>query len=109
YIYYKIDYDTGEDFRTDIYGGQVFARHKLSDQFFLHAEYESLSIEFFNLVDRSVNREWVPGLLVGGGYFVPFGRNAGFSAMALYNALHDDLRSPYNSPLIIRAGITAGF
>lgn len=110
YIYYKIDLDPPrDDFETNIYGGRVFARRNITDQFFLHGEFESLNLEFFNVNDGTINREWVPGLFIGGGYFMPLGRNAGFSAMALYNVIHDDLKSPYNSPLVIRIGITAGF
>ncbi|MEP2771760.1 MAG: hypothetical protein ABJH05_06405 [Fulvivirga sp.] len=109
YIYYKIKFDNGQEFETDIYGGSVFVRRNLNEQFFLQAEYESLNLEFYNVNDGSVTREWVPGLLLGGGYFMPLGRHAGFSATALYNVIHDDLKSPYNSPLILRIGFTVGF
>lgn len=109
YIYFKDNRDNTPDFETDIYGGSVFVRRNLNEQFFLQAEYESLNLEFFNFNDGSVTREWVPGLLLGGGYFMPLGRHAGFSATALYNVIHDDLKSPYNSPLILRIGFTVGF
>lgn len=109
YIYYKIKFDSGQEFQTDIYGGSVFVRRNLNEQFFLQAEYESLNLEFFNRNDGSVTREWVPGLLLGGGYFMPLGRNAGFSATVLYNVIYDQLKSPYNSPLVLRIGFTVGF
>jgi len=109
YIYYKIEYSNGQEFETDIYGGRIFARRNLTEQIFLYGEFESLNLEFFNTSDLTVTREWVPGLFLGGGYFMPLGRNAGFSAMALYNVIYDDLKSPYNSPLIIRVGFTVGF
>ncbi len=108
YIYYRIKFDNAPDFETNIYGGSVFVRRNLNEQFFLHGEYESLNFEFPNR-DGTFTREWVPGLLLGGGYFMPLGRNAGFSATALYNVIHDDLKSPYNSPLILRIGFTVGF
>ncbi|MTI22431.1 hypothetical protein E1176_15470 [Fulvivirga sp. RKSG066] len=109
YSYYKIEFNNGEEFETNIYGGRLFARRSLTDQFFLQAEYESLNLEYFNPFDNTFQREWVPGLFLGGGYFMPLSRNVGLSAIALYNALYDDLKSPYNSPLVIRFGFTAGF
>lgn len=109
YIYYKIKYDNYPDFETNIYGGRLFVRRNLNQQFFLYGEYENLNLEYFDTSDGSVYREWVPGLFLGGGYFVPLGRHAGISAMALYNVIHDDLRSPYNSPLVLRVGISTGF
>lgn len=108
YIYYKINFDNRPDYSTDIYGGRVFVRRAVSENIFLHAEYESLNFEFVRS-DGSLRREWVPGMFLGGGFIQPVGRNVAFVAMALYNVLHDDLRSPYNSPLVIRIGINVGF
>lgn len=108
YIYYKFD-GNGINFESNIYGGRAFARQRLTDQFFLHGEYESLNLEFYDPFENAIIREWVPGMFLGGGFFQPIGRNAGFSAMALYNVIYDDFKSPYNSPLVIRAGFTVGF
>ena len=50
--------------------------------------------------------------MAGGGFFQPMGRNAGLFAMALYNfSYKSNYTSPqaYNSPWVIRVGITAGF
>lgn len=109
YIYYKIDFNNGNEFQTNIYGGRLFARRSIAEQFFLHAEYETLNLEFANFDLSQIRREWVPGLFLGGGLFYPISRTAGFSAMALYNVIYDDLRSPYNSPLVFRLGFTVGF
>lgn len=113
YQYFKADYVDAFgrkiDFETNIYGGRLFARKNLTEQIFAHAEYESLNLEFYNsTADRTV-REWVPAMFIGGGFFQPIGSRAGFNVMALYNVIHDDVKSPYNSPLVIRVGITAGF
>ncbi len=97
------------NYSTSIYGGRVFARHTVGNQFFLHGEYESLSVE---LVGRNssgdivTNRDWVPGLLLGGGLFQPIGKKAGVQLFILYNFLYDELRSPYNEPYVIGAGFT---
>lgn len=109
YIYFKREFDNFDDFETNIYGYRFFARQNIQQQFFAQAEFENLSLEFFNDDNGIINREWVPGFLIGGGYFQPIGRNAGFNITALYNVLHDDQRSPYNSPLILRVGVTLGF
>ncbi|MDN5205126.1 hypothetical protein QQ008_27310 [Fulvivirgaceae bacterium BMA10] len=93
------------DFSTNVYGGRVFARHNIGQQFFAHAEFESLSLEFFQAGENT--REWVPGFFLGGGLFQPIGsRGAGFNITALYNFAHDELKSPYNSPWIFRVGFT---
>ncbi|MTI41479.1 hypothetical protein [Fulvivirga lutimaris] len=109
YIYFKTNYNNYPDFETNIYGYRLFGRYSITEQFYATAEYENLSLEFYNFNDGSIRREWVPGAFVGGGYFQPIGRNAGFNIAVLYNVLHDDLRSPYNSPWVFRIGITAGF
>ena len=93
------------DFDTSIYGGRVFARHNLGQQFFLYTEYENLRNELF-FADGSV-REWVPGFFVGGGLFQSIGGGRmGFVATALYNFAYDQIRSPYNSPWVFRVGFT---
>ncbi|WP_194776511.1 hypothetical protein [Pararhodonellum marinum] len=93
---------------NNIYGGRVFTRYNVFNNIFLHGEYESLNT-VFTRVDPATNetafvREWVPGLFLGGGYFVPFGRRGGANVTLLYNILHDNVRSPYFEPLIIRVG-----
>ena len=95
------------DLDTDlnVYGGRVFARHNLGQQFFLYTEYESLSNELL-FADGS-RREWVPGFFVGGGLFQGIGGGrAGFVISALYNFLYDNIKSPYNSPWVFRVGLT---
>lgn len=108
YIYFKQKIAGFDDFETNIYGYRFFARHNLQEQFYATAEYENLSLEFRNSNDFSVRREWVPGAFVGGGYFQPIGRRAGFNIAVLYNVLYDAQKSPYNSPWVFRLGLTAG-
>jgi hypothetical protein len=58
-------------------------------------------------------RQGYNSVLGGGGFFQPVGKRAGVFVMALYNftykAASPNQVLPYNSPLVIRAGITAGF
>ncbi|MFZ6663919.1 hypothetical protein [Peijinzhouia sedimentorum] len=95
------------DQSANVYGGRIFMRHNIMQRFFAHAEYESMSVEYPQYDDNLnvvVRREWVPGLLVGGGIFNGFGERGGMNLTVLYNLVHDNIRSPYGSPLIIRAG-----
>ena len=108
YQYFKFDYGLGREATSNIYGPRIFGRHNINQQLFLHGEFESLNLELYNPADDRLEREWVSGLLLGGGYFVPIGRRAGFNLTVLYNVLYDDQRSPYNSPLVVRAGATLG-
>ena len=108
YQYYK---DNRSNYQTNIYGGRVFARQNFSFMklpLFLYAEYENLSYEY--IIDYTqdgyiTQREWVPGVLLGGGFFQPIGDRAGFTIMILYNVIYDDLRTPYNNP-VVRVGLT---
>lgn len=113
YQYFKAEYrdiaGRDIDFETNIYGGRLFARKNLTEQIFAHAEYESLNLEFYSPSADQFRREWVPAMFIGGGLFQPIGSRAGLNIMALYNVIHDDVKSPYNSPLVLRLGITAGF
>lgn len=97
------------DFSTNIYGGRLFARHNIGQQFFVHTEFESLNVEFPRLTptnERVWAREWVPGVFVGGGIFQPFGRRGGVNLMALYNLTYQRGKSPYANPWVIRVGFT---
>lgn len=98
---------------TNDYGAAPFLRFNFYQNFFLHAEYEFLNYEFPISGSESVRKSF-NSFLAGGGFFQPFGRNAGFFATALYNFSYRNPSSPtdfqpYGGPLVLRAGITAGF
>ncbi|MCD9017276.1 hypothetical protein [Parachryseolinea silvisoli] len=99
-------------FSTNDYGVSPFVRYSVAGPFFLHAEYEYLNYEFPLSANESVRRSY-NSFLAGGGFFQPLGRFAGFYLMALYNFSYTDPDpgefSPYDSPLVLRAGVTAGF
>lgn len=103
-----IDLSTGQRFNysTNIFGGRVFARYNITRQFFAYSEYESLRVEFPDENGTQLEKDWVPGFFVGGGVFQPVGGRAGLGLTLLLNLLHDDRKSPYNSEIIVRAGIT---
>lgn len=89
---------------NSLYGGRFFTRYNVFPNIFLQGEYESLNFEFYNFSTDTIGRSWVNALLVGGGYFMPFGERGGANFTFLYNLSFDPRRSPYNEPYIIRVG-----
>ena len=106
YEYVKQSYydPYGREFSNsdNIWGGRVFAKYQVKGPLFLYGEYEDLRLQVYNRVADTFDRAWVPGMFLGGGLMQPLGRKGGVGIMLLYNVLYDDLRSPYNSPLVYR-------
>ncbi len=104
-----LTFQSGNRFKitNSVYGGRAFMRHRVMDNFFAHTEFESLNTETPSFDgSQGTFREWVPGLFIGGGVFQPIFRRGGVNITILYNLLHDELRSPYNSAFVFRGGIT---
>jgi hypothetical protein len=104
---------TNPKISTNDYGVSPFLRFSVFGPFFLHAEYEYLNYEFPTSATESI-RKGYNSFMAGGGFFQPMGRRVGLYAMALYNFSYRESTSstdysPYNSPLVLRVGITAGF
>ena len=93
------------------YGWSIFNRFNITEQFFAFGEFERLSFEYFtsNSLEQK-DRLGYNSLLIGGGYSEQLSRSASFSITVLYNLLYDvtDEFQPYNSPLVVRAGIGIG-
>jgi hypothetical protein len=90
--------------RSSSYGGRVFSRYNVLPNIFLYSEFEKLNFNNYNFLTDEFGRIWSNALFVGGGYFAPFGSRGGANFTFLYNVLHDNLRSPYNEPYVIRVG-----
>lgn len=99
-------------FSTNDYGLSPFIRYNFYGPLFLHAEYEYLNYEY-QVSSDNMARKAYNSFLAGGGFFQPLGRSAGFYIIALYNFSYKDPGygefSPYDSPLVLRAGVTVGF
>lgn len=89
---------------SSLYGGRVFGRYNVFPNFFGHVELESLNFDLYNQNTDRFERTWVPGFFLGAGYFAPFGNRGGANFTFLYNLIHDNRRSPYNEPYVIRVG-----
>jgi len=99
-------------FEAHDYGVSPFLRFNFWGPLFLHTEYEYLSYEYPINTQGDKTRKGYNRIMAGGGFFQPIGRKAGFFLMALYNFSYREGGSdvsPYNSPFILRAGVTAGF
>ncbi|MBK6267244.1 hypothetical protein JKA74_19540 [Marivirga sp. S37H4] len=94
------------EIKTNIYGGKLFGRYNITDFLFAYTEYENINLDVVNLNTSEIERDWVPGLFVGAGYFQPIGRRSGVNLMLLYNLAYDPLKSPYNSAFNLRLGFT---
>ncbi|PZX60340.1 hypothetical protein LV84_00616 [Algoriphagus ratkowskyi] len=102
YQYFKTNYYyEGE---STSYGGRVFSRYNILPNIFAHAEFESINFDNNIFGTNEFERIWSNALFLGGGYFAPFGRRGGANFTFLYNVLHDNLRSPYGEPYVIRVG-----
>jgi len=90
------------DFSTSIYGYRGFSNYLVLSNIFVHAEYESLSLEskYFDYLNRYPNtdRFWVGSFLVGGGYRMMVGERSSVNFMILFN-LNETVYSPYSNPI----------
>lgn len=98
---------------TNDYGIAPFARYKVTKNVFLQAEYEYLNYQFPVSSTESIRKSF-SSFLAGGGFFQPVGRRASIYMIAMYNFSYRNPAGantfqPYNSPIVFRAGITAGF
>ena len=92
YISIKSDF---EDFETNTYGGGVYSSYLITEELFLHAEYEVLNGKWIYNRDRFD----VESFFIGGGYRFSLGSRAHTSLMLLYNINQSDF-SPYNNPVM---------
>jgi len=114
YRYYRVkdyNYLPPQIYKTSIYGGSLFARYYIFENFFLHGEYEALNMETAvfnpNSLYHTGDRFWIGNLLGGGGYRQAIGGKSYLSIMILYN-FNETPFSPYRNP-IIKIGMDLGF
>ena len=103
-----------ETFQGNDYGVGFFGRQMLFGPIFLQAEYEYLNYDALSY-DGTQSRRIFNSFMAGGGISQPVGGKAFFFLTVLYNFSYDNdnsnnsFSSPYNSPWVVRVGITAGF
>lgn len=101
-------YPPGFNVKTEgsVYGVNMFSWYNPIGSIVLQGEFEPLNFEVFNFETQSYEREWVNGLLLGGGIRQQTGR-ANIFIVLLYNVMYDQNRTFYGSPWVMRIG--AGF
>jgi hypothetical protein len=105
----KVGYEYLKDKRFDPtltfhnYGASVFTRYRFVPQAYGHAEFAGLNFDY------PTGREWVPFLLVGGGYAQQISSNAWVFAEVLFDVLQSS-KSPYKAwEPWISVGVGVGF
>jgi hypothetical protein len=82
-----------ETLTSSNYGGSVFTRYRFHPKAYAHAEFAYMSYKF-NISNFDSDREWVPFILLGGGFMQPISKNSVFMVEVLFDVLQDD-KSPY--------------
>ncbi len=100
------------------YGAGIFARFRPIYQVYLHAEFDYASYETNNVTYNPITRQyssgdsernWVPFLLLGGGFVQRVGPNASVYVEVLFDVIQDE-NSPYEDwDPIISVGGGVGF
>ena len=114
YDYYDFQEQRTKKYQGNDFGVGGFARYSLFGPIYLQAEYEHLNYDGL-YYDGTSSRTSFDSFMAGGGIAQPVGGKAFVFITAMYNFSYNNFnssnvyRSPYNSPWVIRVGITAGF
>lgn len=104
--YEYVNYGDGQ--ATDNYGGSAFGRLRVGRNLYAHAEYQLMNYEIFTGPNRS-ERDWVPALLLGGGFVKPIGPRTSVYAEVLFDVLQDP-NYPYEPwDPVVNVGVCVGF
>jgi len=115
YAYISDDrYNPFPALKTSNYGASIFTRYRIIPQIYAHAEFAYWSYEqisSYNTTQNTYNteRNWVPYLLLGGGFSQNIGPNVWAFAEILFDVINDE-NSPYKSgDPFISVGVGVGF
>ncbi|MBL8002943.1 MAG: hypothetical protein JNL05_13395 [Flavobacteriales bacterium] len=106
--YYFSDSRYQPAYESSNYGGSLFTRYRVIPQAYLHAEYNLQNYELYSPFNDVERREWVPFLLLGGGYAQHLGGHSYMTFQVLWDVIQD-VRSPYGSQPFFTAGVGVGF
>jgi len=115
YAYINDQRYAGLELTSHNYGAGIFTRYRPIYQIYLHAEFDYASYEDYTIYDPLVGdpyaeseRNWVPFLLLGGGFVQHVGPNASVYVEVLFDVLQNE-NSPYGWDPIISIGGGVGF
>lgn len=106
YWYYRDDRFI-PTYESDSYGYRLFSRYRIIPPLYAHLEFSQQSFEFYRF-DGTTYRDWVPFLLVGGGYVARLGGRSAITAQILWDLLQD-VNSPYGGQPFFSIGVGIGF
>lgn len=92
------------------FGGSLFARNFFTETIFAQVEYEYLNFSTFNISSSNeiiYARNHLHSALAGGGITYSLSGRARALVTVLYNLTFTE-NGPYDSPLIVRGGVTLG-
>lgn len=108
---YVNDSRYSEDIIAHNYGGSIFSNLFLFKGLYAHAEFSYMSYQYQTEIrgeEYKTEREWVPFVLLGGGYAHQISRSAYIFIEALWDVVQDD-NSPYAAgEPFISVGVMAG-
>jgi hypothetical protein len=105
---YTVDKRYAEEVTSHNYGGSVFARFIILPHVYAHAEFAEMSYKYAS-GNYTSERQWVPFILLGGGYVQPISPRTALFVEVLFDVLQD-AKSPYEKGTPwISAGVSAGF
>ena len=105
---YTVDSRYVQEVTSHNYGGSVFARYRIHPKVYVHAEFAEMSYKYSS-GNFTSERQWVPFILLGGGFVQPVSPNTALFVEVLFDVLQDD-KSPYEdwTPWI-SVGVGVGF
>lgn len=102
YMYNKWKY-YGDTYESNIWGGRLFTRVMILENFFGYAEYELLNSPPY-YINVGPSRVWVNSFFLGGGYLMRFSQRGGIMITVLYNLAWRIDNPVYGSPWNFRIG-----
>jgi hypothetical protein len=109
YYYFR---DNFYNYSTSIYGGLLMSRYIVYKGLFLEGDFEENNQDAITVTDPingiySLDRKWIPSLLLGGGYSQEIGGRSSFFISILYDVIQNPNSQYYRIP-VIRAGVGFG-
>jgi hypothetical protein len=105
---YTVDSRYAQEVTSHNYGGSVFARYRIHPKVYVHAEFAEMSYKYAS-GNFTSERQWVPFILLGGGFVQPISPSTALFLEVLFDVLQDD-KSPYAAwTPWISVGVGVGF
>lgn len=109
YYYYQDNY---YNYSTSIYGVLLMSRYIIYKGLFVEGDFEENNQDALTIVDPlkgtyTLDRAWIPSLLLGGGYSQMIGGRSAFFISILYDVIQNPNSQYYGIP-VIRAGVGFG-